>query len=183
MSRRRNFNEPGHAHQLTFSCYHHFPFLTAERTCRWLADSLCEVRRELQVDLWAYVFMPEHVHIILHPRNATYDIAAIRQAIKEPVARKAMNYLVETDSDWLERVTVRKGNRIRRFFWQPGGGYDRNITEPATLRKMIDYIHLNPVRRGLVGHARDWFWSSALWFEMQSSTPVELDHIPPEWTR
>ena len=32
-------------------------------------------------------------------------------------------------------------------FWQRGGGYDRNITDPATLRVMIEYIHNNPVRR------------------------------------
>ena len=26
--------------------------------------------------------------------------------------------------------------------------------------KRVEYSHLNPVRRGLVGHARDWKWSS-----------------------
>ncbi|MDA0835649.1 MAG: hypothetical protein O2955_13865 [Planctomycetota bacterium] len=36
--RRRNDNEPGHAHELTFSCYHRLPLLSRERSCRWLAD-------------------------------------------------------------------------------------------------------------------------------------------------
>jgi len=46
---------------------------------------------------------------------------------------------------------------------------------------MIDYIHLNPVRRGLVPRARDWRWSSALWFEGITDLPLIPEKIPPEW--
>jgi hypothetical protein len=49
-----------------------------------------------------------------------------------------------------------------------------------TLLKMIDYLHNNPVRRGLVQRARDWKWSSAAWFEGGFS-PISLDPIPWEW--
>ena len=84
--------------------------------------------------------------------------------------------------EWLPRITVRRGRRVERHFWQPGGGCDRNITEPSTLRAMIDYIHLNPVRRGLVTRARDWRWSSAAWFEGLESNDLIPDPIPPEWT-
>jgi putative transposase len=37
------------------------------------------------------------------------------------------------------------------------------ITSVATLRAAIEYIHANPVRRGLVARAEDWQWSSARW--------------------
>jgi putative transposase len=181
MSRRRNFNVPGHAHELTFSCYHQHPFLTPDRTCTWLAEALDDARREWDFALWAYVFMPEHVHLIVFPRRAVYDIADIRQAVKEPVARKGVAFLKSHSPDWLERITVIKGDRPRRYFWQPGGGYDRNIEEPRTLMSMIDYIHMNPVRRGLVQRAVDWKWSSASWFLEQRPSPVRLDPIPPEW--
>ena len=73
-----------------------------------------------------------------------------------PVSRKAVAFLRREAPDWLARVRVSKGQEVRYQFWQKGGGYDRNITEPATLLKMIDYIHLNPVRRGLVERAADW---------------------------
>ena len=46
---------------------------------------------------------------------------------------------------------------------------------------MIDYIHLNPVRRGLVTRARDWRWSSARWFEGITDLPLIPDKIPSEW--
>jgi putative transposase len=66
------------------------------------------------------------------------------------------------------------------MFWQTGGGFDRNITEPQTLESMIDYIHQNPVRRGLVERPSDWVWSSAGWYEGKETTGLVPDRIPPE---
>jgi putative transposase len=163
---RQNFNEPGDAHELTFSSYRGYQFLKAERTCNWLKESINAARLELDFDFWAYVFMPEHVHLILHPRRNEYDIAEIRQAIKEPVGRNAMKFLARHAPHWLPRLTRRRGRRRERLFWQSGGGYDRNIQTAKTLRAAIEYIHMNPVRRGLVERAVDWKWSSAAWYEL-----------------
>ena len=38
--RRPAANEPGHVHELTFSCFRGFSFLRADRTCQWLADAI-----------------------------------------------------------------------------------------------------------------------------------------------
>jgi len=75
--RPRGFNDPGHAHELTFSCYHHFAFLSKERSCRWLADAIEDSRRALRFELWAYVFMPDHVHLIVWPAERHYDTGEI----------------------------------------------------------------------------------------------------------
>jgi putative transposase len=97
------------------------------------------------------------------------------QAVKEPAARKAIRYLKDSAPEWLVRVTVREGPRLRHRFWQPGGGYDRNITSAAALRAVIDYIHANPVRRGLVDRAEDWEWSSARWYAGLRPVKLEMD--------
>jgi putative transposase len=178
---RRNINEPGHAHVLTFTCYHGYKFLVAERTCQWLADSIESARRELEFALWAFVFMSEHAHLIIWPKQYRYDVSDIRREIKAPVGRQAIQYLAENSPEWLSRITRRRGKKTERLFWQSGGGYDRNITEPSTLKKEIDYIHMNPVRRGLVEHASAWRWSSAAWFLGLSEPPLIPDPIPPEW--
>ncbi|MGO9146978.1 MAG: hypothetical protein ACLQDF_11475 [Desulfomonilia bacterium] len=66
----------------------------------------------------------------------------------------------------LNRLCIKRKDGRREFrFWQAGGGYDRNIENPKTLIQMIDYIHQNPVRRGLVEQAADWKWSSASWYD------------------
>jgi REP-associated tyrosine transposase len=149
-SQRRNCNDSGHAHELTFTCYKNCQFLKAERTCLWLAEAIEDARLEWNFALWAYVFMPEHVHLLLYPRDKEYDIASIRDAIKSPVGRKGIKYIEEQAPHWLPRVTRKRGKKTERLFWQSGGGYDRNAIEPGTLIEMIDYIHMNPVRRGLV---------------------------------
>lgn len=179
---RRNINEPGHAHELTFSCYHRFPFLKSQRTCQWLIDAIDHARRQLEFDVWAWVFMPDHAHILIRPRQTRYDIAVIRRRIKEPVARQSLAYLEEHAPEWIPKVTRRRGQRTERLFWQSGGGYDRNVTDSATLLKMIDYIHLNPCRRGLVERAVDWMWSSAAWYLSGAEVPLSVDAIPFEWT-
>jgi putative transposase len=180
--KRRSYNDPGHAHELTFSCYNGFPFLKAERTCLWLAESIHNARAKHDFDLWAYVFMPEHVHIVVHPRQREYDMGSILRAIKEPVGRRASSHLARHATEWLEKVIVTRGRRIERRFWQAGGGFDRNVTEAQTLLLMMDYIHLNPVRRGLVERPVQWKWSSAAWFEGHPSNDLSPDRLPPEWT-
>ncbi len=180
--RQRHYDLPGHAHELTFSCFHGFPFLRAERTCRWLADSIEKARTTLDFAVWAYVFMPDHAHLLICPRRPDYRISDILKAIKSPVSRVALAWLRENSPDWLERIRAQRGKRVEYHFWQSGGGYDRNVDEPRTLRSMIEYIHLNPVRKGLVRRAVDWNWSSAAWFQTNVSTCLLIpDRIPPEW--
>ncbi|MGE3818636.1 MAG: transposase [Isosphaeraceae bacterium] len=176
--RRRSHDEPGHAHELTFSCHRGFRFLSADRTRLWLADAIEGMRASLDVAVWAYVFIPEHVHLIVWPRRPDAKVSAILKAVKEPVARRATSYLTRHAPDWLPKIT----DRGCRHFWLPGGGYDRNVHEPGTLQAMIDYVHLNPVRRGLVERPADWRWSSAAWYERSERGPLTIDPIPPEWT-
>ena len=146
----RRYNFQGNAHELTFSCFRKRAFLSKDRTRGYLVDAIAEAKNKHAFDLWAYVFMPEHVHLLICPRRERYSISEILRSIKQPVSRRAVLYLREYNPQglvWL--ATGRKGTPYR--FWQAGGGYDRNITSVETLRKAAEYIHGNPVRRGLVG--------------------------------
>src|SRR5262249_2061581 len=150
-------------------------------TCQWLVESILEARQELRFDLWAYVFMPEHVHLIVHPRGVPSNVAAILKAIKGPVGSRAMSFLEEHSPECLPVLTRRRGQKTERLFWMSGGGYDRNVIEPATLMVMVEYVHRNPVRRGLVERPEDWRWSSAAWYLGAGESPLVPDRIPPEW--
>ena len=178
---RKNYNDPGDAHALTFTCFRRYQFLLADRTRIWLKEAIDEAREALEFALWAYVIMPEHAHLVVYPKRPVYDIADIRGAIKEPVGRKAMNFLEANAREWIPRLTRRRGEKTERLFWQSGGGYDRNIKTAKVLQATIEYIHLNPVRRGLVEKAVDWKWSSAAWYELGQPTPITIDPIPPQW--
>jgi len=166
---------------LTFSCYHRFAFLRSERTCLWLVEAINSARVRRKFDLWAFVFMPEHVHLLVRPGGPDVSIASILDGIKRPVSRRAVAFLRQRSPSWLEKIAVEKSGRIRYQFWQKGGGYDRNITEPKTLFSVIAYIHDNPVRRSLVEHPGDFPWSSASWYEDGRPSPLPVDPIPPDW--
>lgn len=179
MKTRKVYNTPGHAHGLTFCCYHGLPLLSKDRTRGWMIESMQKIRQQHAVDLLAFVLMPEHVHLLVRPRNPAYDMADIQKSLKQSVARKALAWLREHDPAFLSRLKgERAGQRVRHHFWQPGGGYDRNIFEPATLQHAVHYIHQNPVRRGLVTVAEDWRWSSARFFARLDNVPIEMDPIP-----
>jgi putative transposase len=46
-----------------------------------------------------------------------------------------------------------------RAFWQ-ARFYDFNVWSMGKTREKLNYMHANPVKRGLVKHPRDWAWSS-----------------------
>lgn len=178
MKTRRAINAPGHAHELTFSCYRRLPLLSRDRTRQWLIDALSHVRETHSVALLAYVVMPEHVHVLLLPKDRDYDMARILKSLKQPVARKALYRLRKDGSPFLGKLEgALSGGKRRHHFWQPGGGYDRNVTEPGTLYAMVEYIHANPVRRGLVGKPTDWRWSSAGWYAGMRDVPIVMDQV------
>jgi putative transposase len=57
----RSYNEPGHAHELTFSCFRRLPLLSKDRSRSWFIEAMESARQRRQLALWAYVIMPEHI--------------------------------------------------------------------------------------------------------------------------
>ena len=184
--RVKHFNEPGHVHELTFSCYRRRPLLTNDVWRAMLSESIDRALDRHCYRLVAFVFMPEHVHLLVYPTPAASEVAELLKAIKRPFSLRIKQILVETRSPLLPRLTIRQRPGVTTFrYWQEGPGYDRNLTELATTLAAIDYLHLNPVRRGLVQRARDWRWSSAAWYESPASPRDQslptVDGLPAPW--
>ena len=94
----------------------------------WVIDALMRTRQELDVALWAYVIMPEHVHLLLHPRAPEYEMRRILALLKQPVAKAARKWLEENrQTAWLQTLTVVYPSRSIFRFWHPGGGFDHNV--------------------------------------------------------
>ena len=170
----RRYNLAGHAHELTFSCYRRRTFLSKERTCKYLTESIIRARDKHAFDIWAYVFMHEHVHLLIYPRNTDYSISEILRSIKQSVSRRAIIYLRKHRPEGLKLLATGQKHSPYRF-WQDGGGYDRNITSTQTLRKVIKYIHGNPWRKKLVENPIEWFYSSARDWAKAGSGTITID--------
>ena len=169
----KRYDIEGDAHFLTFSCFQNQPFLSRERCCQWLADSLASAQEEGFFDLWAYVFMPNHVHLILWPHEGV-AVSRILSRIKIPVTRKASAWVKKNAPSFLKNMEDRRAGKITYRFWQRGGGYDRNLRGTGELFEKIDYIHKNPLRKNLVESTEEWYWSSCRNFTADGEGPIPL---------
>jgi len=144
------------------------PLLTDDTWRTLLGSCFDQAATKWGFDLVAFVYMPEHVHLLVKPNSKDSLVRHLLKGIKQPFSKEVKRRLRASDNGLLARLTVqeRPGKSAFRF-WQEGGGYDRNLTEPRSIAAAIDYIHTNPVRRGLVHRAVDWRWSSCRFYERQ----------------
>lgn len=175
--RRKSYNDPGHVHFLTFSCYKKLQILTDDLIRQWLCAAISDAREVERFDLWAFVIMPDHVHLLLRPREESYSIPAILRRIKEPLAHRVVRLWQESAPYKLDRVRAKFGSRYVHRIWQPGGGFDKNLTETDAIAKAIEYIEYNPVRRGLVAEPTEWKWSSAQARTGCVDIPLKIDPV------
>ena len=176
-NRRVSFNDAGHVHFLTFSCFRRSQILLDENACILLAELINRARKRHEFDLWAYVFMPDHVHLLIRPRTEDYSISTILRSIKGTFARKYIDEWKRVYPGRLTRLEVRSPSGSTYRVWQRGGGYDRNLLTPDVIQRAIEYIELNPVRRGFVADALEWKWSSAMARAGYADIPLQMDEI------
>ena len=173
--RCQRINTPGHCHYLTFSCFHRRPFLLRDRTRNWFIDAIVAAKDKHPFDIFAWVIMPEHAHLLIRPTAAEPSISAILKSIKLPVALRAIAYLDKNNPAGKQLLADRQpDSSVAYRFWQRGGGYDRNLVSANEIWEKIDYIHRNPVRRGLVARTIDWAWSSAGEYASGDPGPLPL---------
>lgn len=179
--RLRRFHEPGDLHELTFSVYRRQPLLTNNPWRAKLSESITAACSIIGCRLAAFVYMPEHVHLLLWNWETKEQVSDFLAQVKQPVASQIRSDLTAATSRLLERLTIqeRPGKQVFRF-WQEGAGYDRNLQTPQAVQAALEYIHLNPVKRGLCEKARDWRWSSARFYE---SDGAEIDPLLPLLSR
>jgi len=110
-----------------------------------VADTIQYGETKESYDLFAWVIMPDHVHMIIQPK---VPLAGIMR--------------------WLKGRTARQANRLLRQtgapFWQEES-FDHWIRTEEEFSDLETYVENNPVKRGLVESPEKWLWSS------RSSTP------------
>lgn len=71
---------------------------------------------------------------------------------------------------------------VERPFWQ-ARYYDFNILSEVKVSEKLNYIHRNPVVRGLVAGPEDWFWSSFRHYATGEMGTVEIESYWTAWRR
>lgn len=192
--RMRRREDPLGVRFLTFSCHRRLPALGVESVAERFLEALARCRIEHGLALYAWVIMPEHVHLLAAPgrrdggEGRPLNIVALSdtlRSVKMSVSKRCLPMLAKStlgdqlrDSDGSPRL------------WQAGGGFDRNVRSLAEFCREVRYIHRNPVERGLVERPEDYRWSSVRWWSGLRNGPwgPELECDPPpgwgiDWSR
>lgn len=160
--RNIHYNTPGHAHEITYSVYRRKNIFSNPYAGEMFLFELAAARKEFSFQLWAYVIMPNHVHLLIWPLEHDYRIDVINKAIKGRMAKRFIQFTKEncTIDLLIDYLVSEDGNKQYRV-WQKGGGFDRNLWNPMAIHQSIEYIEANPVRRKLAVSPEQYRWSSA----------------------
>src|SRR5712691_4960488 len=79
------FHHSGQSHFVTFRCYHRHRFLTTDESRRIFESALERVRRSFRLQVYGYVVMSEHVHLLLSEPQR-WDTSSDRTAPLKPKA-------------------------------------------------------------------------------------------------
>ncbi len=153
----KRYHQTGQSHFLTFSCYHRRQLLTSDASRATFETALERVRRSFCLRIYAYVVMPEHVHLLLNEPEREI-LADVMKSLKQGVARRLIG-----DAD---------------HFWQKLY-YDFSVRNHAQFAEKLHYIHWNPVKRRLRERPEDWPWSSFLHHATGVERRIEIES---EWT-
>ena len=153
----KRFQSAESLHFITFSCFHRLPLLETPGAMETFEAVLEQLRARHQARVYAYVLMPEHVHLLINepPRIL---LAQFLKAVKQIASRKL------------------RGRREK--FWQERY-YDSNVHGEKERADVIRYIHRNPVKRGLVTRPEEWPWSS---FRHYATGVAGMVEIESQWT-
>ncbi len=107
-----------------------------------IGNTILDSSTRKEMTLYAYVVMPNHMHILIKP--IICGISKAMQLIKGRSSRQ-----------------INEGN-----FWQKGF-FDFGILTEEKFREKFNYIHFNPVKWGLVKEAEDYKYSSAMAYKAE----------------
>ncbi|WP_163408519.1 REP-associated tyrosine transposase [Flavobacterium ajazii] len=115
--------------------------------------------------LYGYVIMSNHIHLIVQSEDG--KLSDLIRDFKKFVAKNILEKIQtnpESRREWmLERFKLAAQNHTRNKmyqFWQYGN-HAEEIYSNKFMWSKLDYIHLNPVRAGLVVNGSDYIYSSA----------------------
>src|SRR6266436_3046932 len=165
----------GHLHFITCSCYRRMPLLGSAGARNLFVNILGEVRDLYGFALVGYVVMPEHVHLLIsEPARGTPS--TVMQVLKQRVSLRLRRQTRKRTSAAQLNILFGRVDHSLPQFWQPRF-YDFNVWSQKKFVEKLQYMHLNPLKRKLVAHPKDWPWSSFLFYTKSEPCLVRIDSL------
>lgn len=160
MRSRYRVHEPDQAHFITSTIINWLPVFTTAACCDILVASLAYCREQKGLRVYAWVILDNHFHAIV----AAPELPRVLVDLKRHTAKHLLAQLEREGRVWLltqlglrrARHKPESGHQV----WQEGYHPQSVATDEMMVQK-LEYIHRNPVKRGLVAEPEHWVHSSA----------------------
>ncbi len=127
-----------------------------------IAAAIDESRRRLRFLLCGYVLMPDHWHALI--------------SVDDPLTISRVLHNIK----WISARSLNARRRAQGPVWQHQF-WDRFVRHPKEFAARFDYMHLNPVHKGLANRPEEWRWSSynnyAVEKEAVRNCPIQIDYV------
>jgi REP element-mobilizing transposase RayT len=162
---------------MTMGAVRRAPVFRRDVIKRILVDSLNTGRILAQYELFAFVIMPNHTHIIVRCLGEYTPGDIVREFKKATSNLILRQFEAEGNQAALEFCAscVEREGKQAYAVWQDE--YQaKNIFSAAFLRQKIDYVHNNPVQPhwALVDRPEDYLWSSARFYLTEGRALIPL---------
>ena len=184
MSRKYKFTKDSdNIFFVTMTVVYWIDLFIREEYKRLVVDSIkyCQENKDLEV--YAWVIMPSHIHMIVGSRGKSFsdifrDLKShtsliLHKSIKENPQESRREWLI-----WfMERARKKHGKKFQ--LWQPEN-HPIVLDSNRVIEQKLNYIHNNPVEAGYVYSAEEWKYSSARDYLNHEMGMIDLCFIEPE---
>jgi putative transposase len=160
MRSRYRINNEGVAHFITSTIVEWLPVFTTTACCNILVHSFEYCRQQKGLRVHAWVILDNHFHVIVSGPQLARTLADL----KKFTARQILHQLKVEGREWLlNQLAYFCANHKRESshqIWQEGV-HPQSIASDEMMLQKLEYLHNNPVKRGLVASPEHWCYSSA----------------------
>jgi REP element-mobilizing transposase RayT len=144
-------------------------------------DALSEARQSGNFFIFAYVIMPDHLHVLTDGSRKTSEVLRFAKGIR---SHRIIGYLKEQGYESsLKKLRHEKQARQYKYsLWEHHSNV-MLLTSESTFMQRVHYTHQNPVRAGLVERAQEYRWSSVRCWSghMMEDEPLVVDIDQIKW--
>jgi REP element-mobilizing transposase RayT len=150
---------------LTFTVVDWVDIFTRKIYKNIVIDSLKFCQKNKGMEIYGFVIMSNHIHLIIQSNERA--LSALIKDFKSFVAKSILNKIKEgpeSRADWMLKrfqFAAKSNSRNSEYqFWKYGNHPEEIFTEQFLWTK-LNYIHMNPVRAGIVSKASEYIYCSA----------------------
>ena len=131
-----------------------------------LIDSLAYCQKEKGLELYSYVIMTNHVHLVARAKEG-FTLSDILRDFKKHTSKTIVKAIInesESRREWLLKLLAEAGQQNSKKtnyqLWR-NDNHPIELYSEDVINQKVNYIHNNPVEEGIVEREEDYIYSSA----------------------